>query len=168
MGLGGILFFVARAVRFSLAVCAVYAVCRLIFLAVKRHTPDWRRETVNLLFVAYFAALVEIIALRGGMGETRELRLVPLHTTLGTLKDGPWAFVYNLMGNLIWFMPLGMFLHKKKPLRAMLIGAAVSLSLEALQWLMMTGVTDIDDVIINALGTFIGAIFMRILNKNNM
>ena len=166
MNLEGILFFVARAARFSLAVCAVYALCRAVFLFAKRKSVDWKREAVNLLFVGYFAALAEIIALRGGRGSTRELHLIPLKTTLRTVRSGLWPFVYNFAGNLVWFVPLGMFLHGKRPARAMLIGAAASLFLETLQYLLMTGVTDIDDVIINALGALCGAILSRIWNKH--
>lgn len=165
MNLSGILFYVSRAARFSLAVCGIYGLVRAAFLAAARRAPDWKREAVNLLFVAYFAALAEIIALRGGSGTTRELRPVPLRTTLQTLKDGLWSFVYNFVGNIVWFVPLGMFLHRKGILRAGLTGAAVSLSLEALQWLLMTGVTDVDDVIINALGAMAGAAIWKMVRR---
>lgn len=165
MKLSGILFYVSRAAKFSLAVCGIYAAVRAAFLAAKGRRPDWKRELFNLLFVGYFAALTEIIALRGGPGNARELHPVPLRTTLRTLKEGLWPFVYNFVGNVVWFVPLGMFLHRKGILRAGMIGAAVSLSLEILQWLLMTGVTDIDDVIINAMGAMAGAFLWKILNK---
>ena len=164
MNLEGILFFVARAARFSLIVCAVYAPVRLIALKAKRMDFAPKREIIRLLLVAYLAALAEIIALRGGPGDTRELHLLPLQTTFRTMKEGLWPFVYNFVGNVVWFVPLGMFLCGKRPVRAMLIGAAVSLSLEAMQWLLMTGVTDVDDMIINALGTLAGAVMGRIWN----
>lgn len=165
MNVSGILFYVARAARFSLVVCAVYGICRAVFLAVRREKPDLRHEAARLLAIGYLAALTEIIALRGGMGTTRKLRLVPLDTLRRTFEAGPWQFIYNLVGNILWFVPLGMLLHRKKLLCAASIGAAVSVLLETLQWLMRTGITDIDDVIINALGTLAGAILMRELNK---
>jgi len=165
MNLSGILFYVMRAARFSLAACLVYAACRAAFLAVKRRPVHWKRELMNLLAAGYLAALAEIIALRGGMGNTRQLRLIPFYTTVQTFREGLWAFVYNLAGNVIWFVPLGMLLHRKKPVWAMCIGAAASVSLEIMQWILMTGVTDADDVIINALGTLLGVFLMRILNK---
>ena len=166
MNLESILFFVARAARFSLAVCAVYAPVRLLCLKAKRQRPDPKREFVRLLFVAYLAALAEIIALRGGPGDTRELRPVPLQTTLRTMSDGLWPFAYNLVGNLVWFVPLGMFLSRNHPLRAMCVGAVASLTLEILQFLLKTGVTDVDDILLNALGALIGALIMKLWNQS--
>lgn len=165
MSISGILFFVGRAARFSFAVCLMYAACRAVWLKMKKRRFDFRRELVRLVFVSYFAALVEIIALRGGSGSVRIVRAVPLMTTFGEIKHGAWPFVYHLVGNMIWFAPLGMFLGKKGPLRALLVGAGVSLVLEALQWLLATGVTDVDDVLLNALGTWIGYFFSKACAK---
>lgn len=165
MNVSVILFYVMRAARFSLAVCAVYGAARLIFLRLKREKIDVKRECARLLTVAYLSALIEIIALRGGIGNTRQLNGIPLQTTFRTLKGGLWSFAYHFFGNICWFVPLGMLLHRKGMLRALGVGAAVSFSLEALQWLMKTGVSDVDDVIINALGALIGAVLMRALNK---
>lgn len=165
MSISGILFFVARAARFAAVVSLVYALVRLAWLRVRRLRFDWRRELVRLLFVGYFAALAEIIALRGGSGGVRAVQFVPLRTTLGELQNGAWAFAYHLVGNMIWFVPLGMFLGGKGALRAFLTGAGVSLGLEILQWLLMTGVTDVDDVILNALGALAGKIFLSALQK---
>lgn len=166
MNLSGILFYVSRAAGFALIVCGVYAAGRSVYLKVKKQALDWNREVMNLLFVGYFAALVEIIALRGGMGNTRQLRPIPLCTTIQTAKAGLWPFVYNFVGNVVWFVPLGIYLRRRGIIRAMLIGAAVSVLLEGLQWLLRTGVTDIDDVIINALGTAAGNYIWKILNRS--
>ena len=165
MDFSGILFFVARAVRFSLVVCAVYAAVRAIVLKMRGRGFSLRREGVRLLWVAYLAALVEIIALRGGPGSTRELRMVPLRTTLQSIESGLWPFAYHFVGNIVWFVPLGMLLHRRGALRVVLIGAAVSALLEGLQWLLMTGVTDVDDVLVNALGVLVGAMLMRLLRR---
>lgn len=165
MNISGILFYVMRAARFSAVVCTVYAVVRAVWLCTKKCRVDWKRELIRLMFIAYFAALTEIIALRGGVGNTRTLKLSPLATTMSQLRAGAWAFVYHSVGNMIWFVPLGAFLHRKGPLKAMLVGAGVSMALEFLQWLLMTGVTDVDDVILNALGALIGCVVWKILNR---
>lgn len=158
MSISGIVFFTARAARFALIVCPVYVLLRLLWLKGKRLAFDPKSELVRLVFVAYFAALTEIIALRGGGGNTRAVQPVPLLTTLGEMKNGAWPFIYHLIGNMIWFVPLGMFLRKRSILQTILLGAALSAALELLQWLMMTGVTDVDDVILNTLGTLTGRI----------
>lgn len=165
MNLESILFFVARAAKFSLITCALYAPARLLYLSAARRKPNWKNEAVKLLFAAYIAALAEIIALRGGMGDRRDLQLIPLTTTRRIVQNGLWSMVYNFGGNIAWFVPLGMFLHRKKPARTVLIGAAVSMMLEICQYLLKTGVTDIDDVLFNALGALVGALAMKLWNK---
>lgn len=161
MNLEGILFYAARAARFASAVCLIYAAGRYAFLKTRKRTVQWKRELIRLLAVGYLAALAEIVALRGGTGNTRELRWIPLRTTLATLKDGLWPFVYNFAGNVVWFVPLGMILSRKSPKQVLFAGAAVSLMLECTQWLLQTGVTDVDDVLINALGAYLGCIIME-------
>lgn len=165
MGLSGILMYVMRAARFALVIGAVYALGRWLWLRAKGEKPGWARELVRLLFVVYAAALVQIIALRGGAGDVRAVQPVPLRTTLGELRAGLWPFIYHLVGNAVWFVPLGMFLHKKGAVRVLLTGACVSALLECLQWTLGTGVTDVDDIIINALGAVMGCIFCRIWSK---
>ena len=57
----------------------------------------------------YLAALAEIIALRFGRPAARVApQLVPLRTTLEQWRAGAWPFVYHVVGNLTWFMPLGL------------------------------------------------------------
>lgn len=162
MSFSGIVFFTARAARFALIVCLIYACFRLLWLKMQKRRPNFKHELIRLAFTAYFAALVEIIALRGGSGSTRALQPVPLLTTLDEIKNGAWPFLYHLVGNMIWFVPLGMFMHGKKAHRALLTGAVVSLILEILQWLMASGVSDVDDILLNALGTLAGYILAKI------
>ena len=158
MPVSEIAIYVARAAGFALIVGALWHAGRSRFLRARSRTPDRRRERLLLIFVVYVAALTEIIALRIGKapGE-RELRLIPLETTLGMLENGLWSFSYHLIGNIVWFIPLGAFLYRFGPVRALLAGAGVSLTLEALQWILSKGIADIDDVLINALGAFLGA-----------
>ena len=165
MGLSGILMYVMRAARFALVIGAAYALGRWLWLRAKGEKPGWARELVRLLFVVYAAALVQIIALRGGAGDVRAVQPVPLRTTLGELRAGLWPFVYHLVGNAVWFVPLGMFLHKKGAARVLLTAACVSALLECLQWTLGTGVTDVDDVIINARGAVLGYFVWKIWIK---
>lgn len=125
-----------------------------------------RREALLLALAAYSAALLEIIALRVGLGRSpRTLNLVPLETTLSQLRAGAWPFAYHTLGNLVWFAPLGALLAALKPkLRArtaLAAGAAVSAAMELTQYLLASGVTDVDDVWLNALGALSGWALVR-------
>lgn len=154
MSLQGILIYCLRAGIFAAAVCAIYAlICRM-----RGKPAGWKR----LLAVAYIAALVQITVLRGGVdwlkvfAGGREAQLVPLKTTVSLLGGDAWNLIYNVAGNLLWFVPLGVILGRGRALRALLLGAALSAGIELSQYLLMTGFTDIDDVILNALGALMG------------
>ena len=78
--------------------------------------------------------------------------------------------VINLVGNVVMFVPLGIFLpgiFLKKPtffgcfFAVVLIIAAV----EAIQFFTLLGSLDIDDLILNLAGAIVGYIIWRICNK---
>lgn len=165
MSIQGIAFYTLRASAFAAAVCAVYAlICKL-----RGRRIGWMR----LLGIAYLAALIQITVIRGGADWARVLaggraqpQLIPLRTTLGTLRsESWWSFVYHTMGNVVWFVPLGLMLRKRKPGAALLAGALLSAGIELGQYLLMTGMTDIDDVILNALGALAGWGIARIFRR---
>lgn len=164
MSFSGIALYCLRAGSFAAVVCILYgAICLL-----RRKRPGCRR----LLGIAYLAALVQITVLRGGVNWQDVLhaarptpQLVPMKTTFELLDGGLWSFIYNTVGNLIWFVPLGLLLGRGRALRALLLGAALSAAIELSQYLLMTGLTDIDDVIINALGSLLGWGIYRLYEK---
>ena len=126
-----------------------------------------RRDAVLTLFVTYLAALLKITALRqAGLSAVFEthsmssIQLRPLIYTVQEMGNGLWAFLYPVLGNIIWFVPMGFFLPwlwkgiRKRTV--LLIAAMSSLSIEFCQWLLQSGVSDIDDVIFNSLGALVG------------
>ena len=162
MSLTGILIYCLRAATFAAAVCALFAI--FCWLWGRKLRPG------RLAALAYLAALFQITVLRGGVdwaqvtAGTRDLpRLIPLETTLGELRAGAWQLIYHTLGNLAWFVPLGVLLRKKSALTALLTGAVVSAFIELMQYLLMTGVTDVDDVLLNALGTLLGWSLARLI-----
>ena len=126
----------------------------------------------RLLAVAYVAARIQITVLRGGVdwqavfaGGRNAMQLAPLKTTLGELRLGLWPLIYHVVGNMIWFVPLGLLLRRKKWYWALIAGAAFSVGIEVMQYLLITGMTDIADVILNAFGTLIGWWMGRITGR---
>ena len=165
MGIRGIALYSGRALAFAAAACALYG---LYCLACRKKPGVWR-----LIGIGYVAALVQITVLRGGVDWQKVLdgvrampQLVPLKTTVSEAKLGLWPLVYHTAGNLGWFVPLGMLLRKKRPLGVLLRGAMLSGGIEIMQYLLMTGSADIDDVILNALGALAGWILMKWIKKN--
>lgn len=75
--------------------------------------------------------------------------------------DSGFSAWYNSWGNVVWFIPLGYmgpYLFRKKCsfLKVTAIGFLFSGMIEFLQLIFQTGVTHIDDVLFNTLGTAIG------------
>lgn len=92
----------------------------------------------------------------------QQINLVPLVETFKLTRGlSKLDFIYNLFGNILWFVPFGFgscLLAKKKRsfLGVTFSGLALSVSIEIMQFFLFTGVSDIDDVLFNTLGTMIG------------
>lgn len=72
----------------------------------------------------------------------------------------------NFLGNIFMFIPVGAILRtltgkKQRPLQ-IFIGTGISLLIEVLQLFNMRG-TDIDDVLLNTLGTILGWLFVNVI-----
>ncbi|WP_270171030.1 VanZ family protein [Paenibacillus sp. SYP-B4298] len=90
------------------------------------------------------------------------INLVPLRTLAAQLQHGYYMVpLRNIGGNLLLLLPLGALLPLASWRQAIATGAALSLAIETLQ-LLMTKVGwgmrtfDVDDVLLNTLGCFIG------------
>ena len=156
-----ILFYSLRAAAFAAVVCALYA----LVCAVRGR----KLRPGRLASLAYLAALIQITVIRGGVNWAQVLtatrdapRMVPLQTTMEELRAGAWPLIYHVVGNLAWFVPLGVLLRRKNALAALLAGAGASVCIELMQYLLMTGVTDVDDVLFNALGALLGWALARL------
>ena len=96
---------------------------------------------------------------------TRSLELVPLAEAF---RGSSWfAPFFDGIGNIAFFVPLGMLLYiivgsGLNPLRRVtLVGAAVSLCIEILQYVFALGHSDVTDILFNTFGAFLGAWFAR-------
>lgn len=75
----------------------------------------------------------------------------------------------NILGNIALFVPLGIYLpmlfNKKKASMSknIVFIALVSLSFELFQYVFSTGVTDINDIILNTFGGFLGILMYNSL-----
>lgn len=150
--------YLGRALLFALAVSAVWSLLRMATRCGRKR--ERRREALLTLFVFYLAALVEIIALRDLQAVDSRPQPVLLHTTLAQLDEGFGAFVYHTAGNLLWFVPLGLLVPRLWPQRRLgtvtALGLGLSLLVEACQYLLGTGVPDVDDLLLNTLGAMLG------------
>lgn len=123
--------------------------------------------TAGLIAIAfvYILALVKIVLLKYGFTtEMRTLNLIPFSFVSDfTNPDNTVDVVLkNVLGNFALFIPLGMllpiFFKKLKTGKTVLIGFFVSLAFEIIQYLVGCGSSDIDDLLLNTLGSAFGAI----------
>ncbi|MBE6023808.1 MAG: VanZ family protein [Cellulosilyticum sp.] len=145
---------------------------RKSYFKKQREVYHWKYEVADICFIFYLICLFQITALRfGGIGwdldnmMSRNTRVngVPLKEIWIWMVNGRWWHLfYNVIGNCAWFVPLGLILpalyrgYRKHLWRTVFIGLIVSTFIEILQFILCTGVTDIDDVIFNTIGTAMG------------
>lgn len=74
---------------------------------------------------------------------------------------------YNLFGNIVLFIPYGIFLpylfkRLRKCWKVLLIGVITIVCIELLQVITLRGSCDIDDLILNMIGIFVGYLMYRL------
>lgn len=99
-----------------------------------------------------------------------EYNIIPLKTIYSLLtgysKYGFTVWGYNLFGNIAVFVPVGFLLvalqrKKKKTMLAVTVSFFIILFAELMQLLMKVGVFDVDDIILNLIGTLIGCFLYK-------
>lgn len=123
-----------------------------------------------LLFAGYCLALVYFMFFSDFYGRTQIAE--EYHYNLRPFKEigrfirhwekiGGFRVFLNLGGNIIGFIPMGIFLPAlfkkcRKAWIAILYGFEMSLFIECLQLLFKVGSFDVDDIILNTLGVCLG------------
>lgn len=164
---------------FTIFAFTFYAVFRMY---VSEKETKKSRTRIMVIFLCYIGAVaaLTIIPLRASKTnlDNTHFNFVPLissirrHRLLEFVTDEYWIFNYyeNLIGNIVMFIPFGIFLpllFRKKLVQVALIAAASSCLIETIQYLNMSlgyyRYVDIDDVILNTFGAIIGYWIYKLL-----
>ena len=131
---------------------------------------DKKTKTFLIILLAvYSAALTWIILFKMavrlddvGFGTVRAWNLIPFRYSEETSFH-----LTEVLENVIALVPLGVYLGMLKTgaWKAILIGAAASVTLEALQFALGIGAADVTDVITNTVGTAIGVGIYLLLTR---
>lgn len=123
---------------------------------------------MGLSFLIYIMILLRITVFRPGVSLTNLMQNGTVNLTLfqdyiPLIQQGRWTrFIYLFVGNIVWFVPLGFGLLASGKMRkvrtALLCGLGLSLFIELLQYILGTGISELDDLVLNTLGTWIGAV----------
>ena len=130
-----------------------------------------------LLFVVYLAVLCYFLFIADRMGRTFSERVY--HYNLMPLKEigrfwtyrqtlGVWSVLMNLIGNVVAFIPFGLFRPRLFPacrrfILTVVLAFEFSLCVEILQLVWKVGSFDVDDLLLNTLCGILGFLVYRIL-----
>ncbi len=132
-----------------------------------------KKFTINLLLVISLFIIFRFTMLPDpnlGIGTTRgELNLIPFKIISSNFTNLD-QFIINIGGNILLFVPFGFFtaLRFRKNYNVkivVLIGLFLSVIIECIQIWITNRWTDIDDVILNTIGAYLGVALMRLLQK---
>lgn len=128
-----------------------------------------------ILFILYIAIVLKITVFRSsfslnGLFSGGTVNLTLFKGYMIFVRSRNWyRFIYLFVGNIVWFIPFGMYLQYtgkfKNVLIVTLLGMLFSLSIETMQYVFGTGVSELDDVILNTSGALIGAVSVRLYNR---
>ena len=123
------------------------------------------KEIFNLLFILYILCLFHAVTYQDVSWASANL--IPFKEIL-RYDFGSNLFYRNLFGNLLLFLPYGLYityyLYLKKPLSVMGYAFIISLSIELIQSIIGR-VFDVDDIILNVLGALLGYFIYRLFDR---
>ena len=149
-------------------------------------SPERFRSVIRLLLPAYLLLNLYFTLLMREPGEDYPIILTPLRSyfavlgwdiqtfhVVGQLLQGSWeepiSFAFEsligIMQNLILFIPFGFLLcgatDQPRTSRILLLGFLLSLSIELCQLFFRLGWFEVDDILHNVLGTYLGICLYR-------
>lgn len=114
------------------------------------------KEFYNLLFIIYILLLYHLLL--STENASSGLNLIPFKE-MTRYSIGSKSFFYNVIGNIILFIPFGYFvsdyLKAKKISHILITSTIISLTAELIQY-KIGRAFDVDDIILNVLGSIIG------------
>ncbi len=116
-----------------------------------------------VIFLLYIGVLLRITVFRSSFGSYPlcshgQIELVPFVGLIQIFHNSVGMFLYLFVGNLVWFVPLGVLLPVLTKARnaTILCGLGLSLYIEVSQYVFGTGVSEVEDLILNTAGTAVG------------
>ena len=144
---------------------SVFCLGVVLFMVFKGVRTGFKWSSVLLLIEYIFLLFCSTVIFRP-TGETRQYDFHPFWS-----YSRPDLFVENLM-NVIVFIPIGMILgsllrgkgslsRNGSWLMVAIIGCGISVTIEALQFFLHRGFSEVDDVMHNTLGCILGYILVK-------
>ncbi|WP_432663354.1 VanZ family protein [Wukongibacter baidiensis] len=124
-----------------------------------------------LVWRMFFFAYSDVYRVKSNVPQ---YNLIPFRTIINFViyfeSNNLEVVLYNILGNIIVFIPLGFLIstilrRKKKTLIVMTTSLLLILCAETMQLVLRVGVFDVDDIILNLIGCYLGYISSILVNK---
>ena len=144
----------------------VLIILRVVYLIKNKEKFVVSKEIMSLTFVVYILCMFQIVTSNDVSGVHGVN--ITLFKELTRYQIGTNLFYRNIIGNIIMFIPFGFFtsyylkLNRKSII--FFISLTVSLVIELIQ-LKIGRAFDIDDIILNMVGTFVGYYAYRLVDN---
>ena len=143
----------------------IIATVRIAAIKSNNEKLVFYKEFGSLLFIVYIFLLYELLT-RTELNSISGYNLVPF-TEIFRYRIGSDAFYFNVIGNIALFIPFGYFIstyikpHKILPI--LIVSVISSTTVEFVQ-LCIGRSFDVDDILLNAIGSIIGFLLYVALN----
>lgn len=136
--------------------------------------------SIYILFLILFVVLKfdgsfeRIISLHNSIIENekdglRNINLIPFRTMSPYLKNITETYAFkNIVANIVIFIPLGFFISQiksKNVFKTLIICLCVILTIECIQLFFKIGFFDVDDIILNFIGSLLGVFISLFVRK---
>ena len=162
MPLKELLFYKMRHATYYWSAIICFAIISLIFVVIlykvlKRKNIKQRKMIVT--FFTYFLGVIIITLL--GRKSQNEYLIRPFLWSFRILFNGDKSVLGDLVLNTILFVPYGIILpilinNRKKLYYCLVLGSVISGVIEIIQYIYKLGFFEVDDIICNTIGIWIG------------
>lgn len=130
---------------------------RLSYIKINHEKFVFYKEFLNLVFIVYVLLLFQLLT-STEMNTNSGLNIIPF-TEIFRYEMGSKLFVFNVIGNILIFVPFGYFVSgyvkANKVSHILFISCITSLTVELVQ-LKIGRSFDIDDIFLNVVGSILG------------
>lgn len=175
--------YIVNMIPYMVIAVPIYLIVRFLMLRKSSRKFNLYHEIALLIFVIFIVGLASQIVIpkielgiNGNINilknGTHGINLLPLKVLFETYREvfinlNINYFIINFLGNIIMFMPIGFFiplLCEIPDKKIIIVGFLFSLFIEVCQLFLNRG-TDVDDLILNTLGTILGLLVYKFLYK---
>lgn len=134
----------------------IVVILRITRIIINHEKFIFYKEFYNLLFIIYLLLLYYLLL--STENASSGLNLVPFKE-ITRYQIGTTQFFYNVIGNIVLFLPFGFFVSDfvkaKKTHQILIVSILISLTAELIQF-KIGRAFDIDDIILNVTGAILG------------